>query len=297
MKIIRVFPRKTSYTPDDDYVFIGEPPGLFVPDHDEVHISCVFTWDKPFCEYLKFQWEAHTDKPVKIGGPAYINTSWLHQTARRAASALRLPHTKSFTPGMYVKHGIVFTSRGCNNKCPWCCVKKREGRLIELPIVEGNIIQDNNFLQCSQEHKIRVFEMLKTQKGICFKGGLQANLIDEHFLENITQLSIKELWLSCDTDNALPGFLEATEKLRAAGYTREHIHCYVLIGDDMDANEQRLQAVYNAGAMPFAQLYQPISDSKLEYSAEWRKFLRKWSRPAATKAHVERGTDMKDYNT
>ena len=39
MKIIRAFPKKTSYTPIDDYVFIGMPPmRAFIPEHDEVHI-------------------------------------------------------------------------------------------------------------------------------------------------------------------------------------------------------------------------------------------------------------------
>ena len=33
----------------------------------------------------------------------------------------------------------------CNNNCPWCIVPKIEGKLKELPIVPGNIIQDNNF--------------------------------------------------------------------------------------------------------------------------------------------------------
>lgn len=39
VKILRVFPRRTSYTPDDELVYIGMP-GLIIPEHDEVHISC-----------------------------------------------------------------------------------------------------------------------------------------------------------------------------------------------------------------------------------------------------------------
>jgi len=294
-KIIRVFPQRTSYTPDDDMVFIGEPPGLIIPECDEIHISCAFTWDMRYCEHLKYQWEMYSEKPVKLGGPAYFGkqpllTTALHYGGDSIADLL-------FTPGMYVKQGITFTSRGCNNRCEWCAVSKREGWLVELPITDGNIIQDNNFLQCSINHKNRVFEMLKTQKGICFKGGLQANLIDDHFIENIKQLRISELWVACDTDEAIPAFTRAAEKLKAAGYTREHIRCYVLIGDDIEANEKRLQTVYNAGVMPFAQLYQPCHGERKDYSREWKMFHRQWSRPAAIVAHMERGTDMRDYNT
>jgi hypothetical protein len=274
-------------------VFIGEPAPLLIPPHEEIHISCVFTWDKDYCEYLKYQWEAWTDKPVKLGGPAYGSPA------------------ADFIPGMYVKSNIIMTSRGCNNNCPWCSVPKIEGKLRELPVYEGNVIQDNNLLQTSREHKNRVFAMLKRQKKICFKGGLQNNLIDRHFVENAQGLRIKELWIACDTDEAVPGMERAAEALTKAGFTREHIRCYVLIGDDMESNERRLQAVYAAGAMPFAQLYQPVELSdmevinnsilgtplKREYNLSWRKFHRMWSRPAATVAHVERGTSMWDYGT
>ena len=68
-RIIRVFVRKTSYTPTDELAFVGMPPMReLIPDHDEVHVSCVFTWDMDEAENLAFQWEAVTDKPVKLGG-------------------------------------------------------------------------------------------------------------------------------------------------------------------------------------------------------------------------------------
>ena len=282
MKILRVFPQRTSYTPTDDLVCIGAPPGLLIPPHDEVHISCTFTWDKDYCEDLRYQWEAYTDKPVRLGGPAYASP------------------VNSFTPGLYVRNDsnckIAFTSRGCNNNCPWCCVPSREGRLRELPVVAGNVIQDNNFLQCSRRHKDNVFKMLKGQRGICFKGGLEADLIDDHFVEAARGVRTAEIWLACDTDGALPAFRKAMSKLRPY-FSRDKVRCYVLIGGDMDKNEARLREIYHEGAMPFAQLFQPLEEKRKEYSPEWKKFHRMWSRPAATVAHVERGTNMMDFNT
>ena len=198
---------------------------------------------------------------------------------------------------MYLKSNIVFTTRGCNNKCPHCIVHKTEGRLRELPIHPGNVIQDNNFLQASRAHKDKVFTMLRRQRGICFKGGLQADLIDGHFIDNITSLRISELWLACDTDDALPKFKTAAAKLTKAGFNREKIKCYALIGDDMDKNEARLREIYLAGAMPFAMLYRDFSDTKTEYSTDWNKFARMWQRPAATRAHMERGTHYADFTT
>lgn len=279
MKIIRVFPVKTSYTPDDEYCFFDTPPlPMFIPEHEEIHICCVFTWDKPRAEFLKETWSAITDKPVKLSGPAYDDSAG------------------DFIPGRYIKKGIIFTSRGCPNQCAWCFVPKREGDLRELPIVAGNIISDNNFLACSRAHKDKVFEMLKSQKAIDFKGGLEVGLIDEHFIENIRSLRIHELWLACDTDNAIENLRKAAEKLAKAGFKRRKLRCYTLIGlNGLEKDEARLRAVYEAGCMPFAQLFQPVE--RIEYDLEYKKFARQWQRPAATISHMEKGTSYKDFNT
>lgn len=73
MRIVRVFPKMTSYTPTDDYAFVGMPPfPSMIPEHDEVHISCTFTWDMDMAEELAYQWEGVTNKPVKLGGGWHI---------------------------------------------------------------------------------------------------------------------------------------------------------------------------------------------------------------------------------
>ena len=266
--IIRVFPSRNSYTPDDDMVFIGNPP-LFIPEHKEVHISCAFTWDKAACEELAFQWEGRTNKPVKLGGPAYGSEAM------------------DFTPGMYTKKNIIYTTRGCNNNCPWCIVPKLEGRLRELEIHPGNIIQDNNFLQASKQHQDKVFEMLKGQRAIAFRGGLEAHLLTDHFVEGIRDLRIAELWLACDTDARLPDFKKACEKLTKAGFDRNKIRCYVLsYGKELEKDEVRAREVYEAGAMPFVQLYRDFSDKKTAYSKEVDRWARQWQRPAIIKARM-----------
>lgn len=270
-RIIRVFPKKTSFTPNDPYAFVGMPPiKEWIPEHDEVHISCVFTWDKAKAENLAFQWEGQTNKPVKIGGPAFESP------------------VDGFVQGMYLRNNVIMTTRGCNNNCPWCCVPKREGKLKELTLFAGNIIQDNNFLQASKPHKDKVFEMLKRQNTASFRGGLETNLIDDHFINGVTSLKhLPELWLACDTDGAIPALKKACEKLIKAGYVRDKLKCYTLIGDDMQKNEARLRTVFEIGAMPFAQLRRDFSDTKTTYPKEWNDFERLWQRPAITKAYMK----------
>lgn len=268
--ILRVFPRRTSYTPTDDLSVIGrfDQKGnvqipMFRPEADEVHISCTFTWDKTNAERLRDAWGQYYPI-VKLGG---------------AAMGSKI---NGFTPGMYVKPGITFTSRGCNNQCPWCFVPKYEGKLSEYenPAI-GHIVGDNNLLQCSKSHIEKVFAMLRSQKKINFNGGLQTSLITDWVIEQLESLKIDQLFLACDTDGALPSLQKAAAKLH--NFKRDQLRCFVMIGrnETIQQAEARLISVWEAGCLPFSQLFQP--EEWIDYTQNWQDLNRNWSRPAITK--------------
>jgi hypothetical protein len=266
MKILRVFPSRTKMTPCDDYSFVGLP-SLFIPEHNEIHVSVTFTWDIKRGLELQKEWQSITNKPVKIGGVAFNDPGG------------------EYILGRYCKFGMTITSRGCPNNCKYCFVPGREGKIRELEIKPGNIIQDNNILACSKSHIQKVFEMLKKQHGIEFKGGLEPARVNKQIAEELRGLKIKSLWLACDTKNQIKALSKATKILQNAGFTQSHLRCYVLIGDDFTENLNRLIEVYKIGCLPFAQLYQP--KEKINYSKEWKDFCRTWSRPAAYKAFLK----------
>lgn len=262
---LRIFPRHTAYTPIDSLAFVGDPP-LTRPPGEIVLVSVTFTWDIPEGKRLAEAWGQYYAK-VELGGPAFGDAG------------------NGFTAGCFVKPGITFTSRGCNNACPWCLVPEREGPLRELDNIEpGYIIQDNNFLQCSEPHRQRVYSMLRRQrKAAMFAGGLDARLLTENIAEELRGIRINCVFLAADTDDLAP--------LRRAIYRlsflrRRQLRCYVLCGFDgqkIEDAEARLERVWELGAMPFAQLYRP-PDQEIAYSREWRALARKWSRPAAMMA-------------
>ena len=265
MRIIRVFPRRTALTPTDAMAFVGDPP-MFRPDADEVHVSVTFIWDIEEGQRLAGAWAQYYDD-VHLGGPAMGS------------------QPIGFTPGRYVKTGVTFTSRGCNNQCPWCLVPPREGRLSEYTdFAAGNLVQDNNLLQCSRSHIDKVFAMLREQRAVEFTGGLDARLLTQDIADSIRGLRLKQLFLACDTDNGLAPLERAIQLLQLP---RDKMRCYVLcaFGTTIDQCEERLRRIWYSGAMPFAQLYQP-PDHWIEYSQEWRRFARTWSRPAAMKDHM-----------
>lgn len=262
MTTIRVFPKRTAHIPDDALAFVGDPP-LWRPDADEVHVSCTFTWDKVEAERLQYAWGQYYPK-VLLGGPAFDSPC------------------DTFTPGMYVKQGITYTSRGCDNNCPWCFVPKREGKLRLLPIQPGYIVQDNNLMQCPREHQLAVYEMLKGQgKAAVFSGGIQASLVDEWVAGQFRQLRIHEVWLACDSNGAIEPLREATRLL--SFLKRDQLRCYVLVGFNGETIQQahkRLEAVWAAGCMPFCQFYRDGSGKRMPLTPEWQDMVRGWSRPA-----------------
>lgn len=261
MKIIRVFPRKTSLTPEDTYAFVGDPP-LWRPGADEVHVSVTFTWDIREGHRLRDAWAQHYPI-VRIGGPAIA------------------PPKGGFEPGMYIKDGVTFTSRGCPHRCPWCLVPGREGALRLLDIKPGWIIQDNNFLATPRQHQEQVYAMLRSQcHKIDFAGGLEAARIDDWVASQLQRLRISQLFLACDTETALKPLRLAVSRLPFLN--RRQLRCYVLIGfhsETLSRAERRLEAVWQAGCLPFAQLFQP-STHYVKYPLDWRNLARRWSRPA-----------------
>jgi len=260
MDTIRVFPRKTKWTPEDELVFIGDPP-LFRPAQMPICVSVTFTWDIPEGQRLLRAWSQYYQN-ITIGGPALDDPGG------------------EFEPGMFVKDGVVETSRGCPKKCEWCFVPQREGKLRELEIKQGYIVIDNNLLACSRSHLAGVFLMLSEQtKAAQFKGGLDATLFQPWHKSLFDSIRVSEMFFACDTVEAIKPLERVANLLN--GISIEKKRCFVMIGreETIEEAEKRLQKVYTLGFLPFAQLYQPRE--KIQYPKDWRDLGRKWSRPAA----------------
>ena len=266
-RIIRVFPRSTAATPDDELVRVATSPG-FLDEADAVHISVAFTWDLPEAERLAHQWSDVA--PVTIGGPA---------TGEAGGE---------FVPGRYVKRGYVLTSRGCPNRCWFCSVWRREGDAIrELPITDGWNVLDDNLLACSEGHIRRVFAMLERVKAaegkrVEFTGGLEAARLEDWHIGLLRRLRPKQMFFAYDTPDDLEPLRDAGRRLLNAGWTvaGHVIRAYVLCGfpkDSFDAAEKRMRETIGAGFLPMAMLYR---DKSGETDSEWRKWQRTWARPA-----------------
>jgi hypothetical protein len=263
LKIARVFARKTKATPDDELAFTASPPKI-PPEVDAVHISVTFTYDIPKAEQLAEAWS-------KIGVPVLMGGAALNDPGG------------DFTPGLYMKYGHVFTSRGCDRACWFCSVHRREGGIRELPIADGWIINDSNILACSQNHIRKVFDMLSRQpKRPVFSGGLDSRLLSDWHVDLLREAKTERMYFAYDNDGELEHLIHAGRLLRNGGIKDSSGHklkCYVLIGypgDSMSNAEKRLIDTWRAGFYPYAMLFH---NEKGETSEDWQRFQRTWVRP------------------
>lgn len=266
-RLIRVFPRRTKATPDDEFAYTG-PPDLFSAA-DEVHVSVAFTWDKPLAERLAEQWAKVA--PVRVGGVAYGDRG------------------EEFVPGRYIRQGYTITSRGCPRRCWFCSVWKRDGTTRELAIADGWNVLDDNLLACSRPHVEAVFAMLARQgRRVEFTGGLEALSLEDYQVGLLAGLKPRpNCFFAYDPGDAFETLKSAADRLLAAGFTaRSHrLRCYVLIGfpkDTFTAAERRLSDITSIGFTPMAMLWRPEKPSQQKWAPapEWRGLQRKWARPA-----------------
>jgi len=257
--IARVFPRRTNQTPTDEHAYVGMPP-LWADEYEEAHVSVVFTWDLPEARRLADEWSHYCG--VRIGGPALDDPGG------------------DFEPGRFLSRGNIITSRGCPKRCKFCFVPKREGPLRELPIRDGWNVQDNNLLACSREHIEAVFEMLRRQpEPIRFTGGLDIDYLAPWHVDLLGTIRLKSLFVACDRPQDLARLDKAADLL--ADMSIEKKRCYVLIGygdETLTEAEQRCEAVYRKGFLPFAMLFRDKVGQTRD--RRWKRLQKKWARPA-----------------
>ena len=274
MRLIRVFPRKTKASPDDDLAYFG-PPDLFA-EADEVHVSVTFTADRAIAERLAEQWRFVS--AVKVGGVAYGDDSL------------------EFIPGRYIKPGYTITTRGCPRRCWFCGVWKKWPTVNVLPIHDGWNVLDDNLLAAPRDHVEAVFAMLRRQRRrVEFTGGLEALSLQDYQVDLLAALRPRpNMFFAYDPGDAFETLESAARRMLAAGFTRQshRLRVYVLIGypkDNFDLAEQRLRQMTALGFTPHAMLWLPDTPSQEKYrpAPEWRAFQRRWARPAIIHARKD----------
>lgn len=258
----------------------------FFEHYDIVYKSKIFTFTPDIDYYV------NADK-VESGGTGYD----LHKTLPEEID--RLQPDYSLYPNIDKKTAYGFLTRGCSNKCPWCVVPVKEGKIrpymdVDEIAIEGRthlVLMDNNILAC--DYGLRQIEKI-VERGyrVDFNQALDARLVTE----DIAKMLAKVKWLSqirfgCDTPKQVGECGKAMANIdNFRGRNSEYL-LYTMIYGEMEECLSRLSFFRNnkhvrVVAQPFRDFNNPR-----QVIPQWQKDMAHW----ANRHQLYKSCEFKDF--
>lgn len=189
-------------------------------------------------------------------------------------------------------YAIGFLTRGCPNKCPWCYVPQKEGKIhpyrtwqeLVRPDTKKLTLMDNNILACP--HGIEQLRQLaETDYRLDINQAMSVFLITPETADILARCKWqKYIRFSVDQKAQIEGMYRAADLLAERGIPNSKLFIYCLLTDDLDDDLQRIYAMrklksatiygmpykdQRKGIMP--KRWQNVMAQKYIYSGQWRK--------------------------
>ena len=257
-------------------------------DPDIIEITSLFTYAwGPVHEAIEFYHKKFPQAKITVGGlyasimpdrlkdyyPFVKIHTGLHTEAEKYVPAYDILSTVSKWKDW--KSTILFTTRGCIRKCPFCIVPELEGKIrtmitnIEPYIFPGHneiILWDNNFL-ASKQWKKTLKQLKKSNLKVDFNQGLDARLMDEEKASLLADLKGRNIRLAYDFKSEKDCVEKAVDCLESAGLRRKDIFFYTLFnffdtkskqGDTPESFFEIIQDIAKLGCVSYPMRYVPI---------------------------------------
>lgn len=202
--------------------------------YDILYASKVFNFS-PDVDFRKFRY-----KRLEKGGTGYDIYKQLPEEIDRLQ-----PYYPLF-PWVPKNTAYGFLSRGCPNKCPWCVVPKKEGRIspymdIEEIAIEGRnhvVLMDNNILATGDYAKQQLQKIIDLGLYIDFNQAMDARLVTSQYAELLGQVKWinRRIRFGCDTTAQIESCERAMRLINDAGFRGEYF-LYTMIGGKNDLTE------------------------------------------------------------
>jgi hypothetical protein len=256
---------------------------------DIIEITSLFTYAwKPVHEAVAHYHKLIPDAKITVGG---IYASILPNRVRRFFPFVNIHqglHEKSerYMPAYDLLSGIdkwkswnksiLFTTRGCIRKCPFCVVPQLEGKLkvmiediqdFDYPGHDEVILWDNNLLASPQWNLI-LEKLSDVGLNVDFNQGLDARLIDEKKAAAIAELRTRTVRMAYDNLSEKNAAHNAVKVLGDAGVRKRKVLFYVLYnffskkGQFTDTPEiflEILRDIGKIGCSSFPMRYEPLN--------------------------------------
>ena len=158
----------------------------------------------------------------------------------------RLQPDYSIYPALPKDTAYGFLTRGCPNKCPWCVVPRKEGKIrpymdVDEIAIEGRkklVLMDNNILAAGDYAVQQLEKIIERGYRVDFNQALDARLVNDEY----ARLLAKIKWLhnrirfGCDTHGQIAECERAMALINGYGYNGEYF-LYTMIGGKSDFAE------------------------------------------------------------
>lgn len=237
--------------------------------YDKVYMAKVFNFTPDYGYYV------HADE-VERGGTGYD----LKKTLPRQIDCIRPDY--SIYPQIDSRTAYGFLTRGCPNRCRWCIVPKKEGRLkpymdVDEIAVDGRdnlILMDNNIL-ASDYGLSQIEKIVRRKLRVDFNQGLDARLVTDDVARLLARVKwIKRIRFGCDTPAQIFHCELAIELIRSCGY-RGEFFLYCILMDFAESYRRISHWRKDKKVLPFAQPYRDI-DNPHQRIPQWQKDMAHW---------------------
>lgn len=243
-------------------VYFSPRADLWSQRCDKAYFSAIFTYDLPTLVLDALNLKA-SGVEVEIGGPAVTAMPEYVEKMTGLKPHLGLDERFEHVPG---KYKMVFTSRGCIRRCPWCIVYKVEPNRVEyddfpIPIGQNPYIGDNCILATSWEHQKLVVERMKDVRSLDINSGFDCRLFTEEHYQLYSKLHLEAWRLAFDSMGVEKEFERAVGILKEHDIDYRRILVYCLIGFPGTTFEEciyRLEKTRALGCSPYPQKYTPL---------------------------------------
>jgi len=244
-------------------VFFSPRADMWSQQCNKAYLSAIFTWDLPgLCHDASLL--NSTGIEVELGGPAVTAMPQYVEENTGMIPHIGLDERFEHIKG---KFKMVFTSRGCVRKCPWCLVPKVEPVRIEydnfsIPVGKNPYIGDNCILATSWEHQKLVVEKMKDVRALDINSGFDCRLFTEDHYQLYSQLHLECFRLAFDSIGVERDFERAVGILKKYGVDYRRIIVFVLIGFPGTTFKEcvyRLEKARTLGCSPYPQRFMPLN--------------------------------------
>lgn len=257
-------------------------------EYDKVYLSKIFTFTPDYGYYIN-------SREVEKGGTGYD----LHKILSEDVD--RLQPDYSIYPQVDGHTAYGFLTRGCPNKCRWCVVPVKEGKVrpymdVEEIAIEGRtnlVLMDNNIL-ASDYGLGQIEKIIDRGYRVDFNQAMDARLVTEEIAKMLSRVKwLNKIRFGCDTPKQIADCERAMQMIDKYRDTPACYLMYTMINSDIEESYSRVSHFReNKRVRIVAQPYRDFNN-KHQIIPQWQKDMARW----AMRREIYFTCDFKDYES